>query len=476
MDEPPILPSPESEPFHHPKLRFQFRLTTILATTAYVAVLLGLAMQLQRDQAIFLLVFCFVPSLAVPSLVERCQLSTDRAVRFSILTGFLYVLVLGLYPLLMISLATIAFVPDYKGDKGEHWTYYLLDAPAGLTLFPFYIIALGSIVAVVIRKDYATRSRMIFVMLVTATLVDVWYTLATLFLNFTKEEESIALVPATVGLGHGMLVLLIWKHREFSGPWWPTFIERLVIWLSGITVALLAKIPMARDFYDELPDHPPPGCFIVSTAALGHRRFVGSWFDPLTGRAVNRQLLLFREFEALLQRSLPSVHIAFRRIYNVMGPRVARRIRYHWQADVIFATLKPAEAIVRLIMVCFGNVTPQRSGNRDSQDGLELVYSQGLQADFNAEAIVVISKDMLEKKILVCPENHMGLQMADAELVAKLNQAVAAGTLKNMNGEAVEQPLDGGLLREDGKFLYPVIDKIPVLLVDEAIAMEQFDE
>jgi uncharacterized protein YbaR (Trm112 family) len=82
----------------------------------------------------------------------------------------------------------------------------------------------------------------------------------------------------------------------------------------------------------------------------------------------------------------------------------------------------------------------------------------------------VIDKDLLE--ILVCPENHTRLKLAEGELVAKLNEAIAAGRLHNRGGELVTEPIDGGLVREDGSLIYPIRDDIPVMLVDEALPLE----
>jgi uncharacterized protein YbaR (Trm112 family) len=75
--------------------------------------------------------------------------------------------------------------------------------------------------------------------------------------------------------------------------------------------------------------------------------------------------------------------------------------------------------------------------------------------------------------LLVCPEDHTPLRPADGALLSKLNAAVAAGQVRNRAGEAVVQPLQGGLIREDGALLYPVVDGIPVMLLGEAISLDQ---
>ncbi len=74
-------------------------------------------------------------------------------------------------------------------------------------------------------------------------------------------------------------------------------------------------------------------------------------------------------------------------------------------------------------------------------------------------------------KILCCPETHQGLRPADAALVDKLNAQMASGTLKNRAGHPVLEKLDEGLVRADGKFVYPVRRNIPVMLIDEAIPL-----
>jgi len=74
-------------------------------------------------------------------------------------------------------------------------------------------------------------------------------------------------------------------------------------------------------------------------------------------------------------------------------------------------------------------------------------------------------------EILACPETHQPVTVADEATVSKVNAAIAAGTVKNRDGEAVAEPIQTGLVREDGTYLYPVRDDIPVMLIGEAIAL-----
>lgn len=74
--------------------------------------------------------------------------------------------------------------------------------------------------------------------------------------------------------------------------------------------------------------------------------------------------------------------------------------------------------------------------------------------------------------ILRCPETRQPLTVAENAVVAGINAQVAAGKLRNKAGQPVTMKLDGGLMRADGKALYPVRNNVPVLLVDEAIALK----
>jgi uncharacterized protein YbaR (Trm112 family) len=73
--------------------------------------------------------------------------------------------------------------------------------------------------------------------------------------------------------------------------------------------------------------------------------------------------------------------------------------------------------------------------------------------------------------ILACPETHQPVRVADDATIEKVNTAIAAGVVKNREGESVSEPIQTGLVREDGAYLYPVREDIPVMLIGEAIPL-----
>ena len=80
-----------------------------------------------------------------------------------------------------------------------------------------------------------------------------------------------------------------------------------------------------------------------------------------------------------------------------------------------------------------------------------------------------ISQDLLE--ILVCPETKQPVALASAEILGRLRREGEAGRLRNRVGRPATQPISEGLVREDGKILYPIDDGIPVMLIEESIEL-----
>ena len=83
--------------------------------------------------------------------------------------------------------------------------------------------------------------------------------------------------------------------------------------------------------------------------------------------------------------------------------------------------------------------------------------------------------DMNEKllEVLCCPETHQSLSKADQAVLKDLNKKIDQGILVNKAQQKVQEKMEEGLLREDGKILYPVRHGIPVMLVDEGIPLPQ---
>jgi uncharacterized protein YbaR (Trm112 family) len=86
----------------------------------------------------------------------------------------------------------------------------------------------------------------------------------------------------------------------------------------------------------------------------------------------------------------------------------------------------------------------------------------------------MVAKELLD--ILCCPETKQELSLVEGEIIERINKRIKEGSLKNRGGETIKEPIDSGLLREDRKFLYPIREDIPIMLIDEAIAFEAFDK
>jgi uncharacterized protein YbaR (Trm112 family) len=82
---------------------------------------------------------------------------------------------------------------------------------------------------------------------------------------------------------------------------------------------------------------------------------------------------------------------------------------------------------------------------------------------------VPVSQELLD--ILVCPETRQPVAPAGADVLERLNARIAARSVRNRGGTLLEQGIQEGLVREDGKVLYPVDDGIPVMLIEESIEL-----
>lgn len=84
----------------------------------------------------------------------------------------------------------------------------------------------------------------------------------------------------------------------------------------------------------------------------------------------------------------------------------------------------------------------------------------------------MVDKELLD--ILCCPETKQDVSLIDKELIGKINAKIEKGQVKNRGGDVVKEKIDGGLIREDKKYIYPIREDIPIMLIDEALPCDQF--
>jgi uncharacterized protein YbaR (Trm112 family) len=75
--------------------------------------------------------------------------------------------------------------------------------------------------------------------------------------------------------------------------------------------------------------------------------------------------------------------------------------------------------------------------------------------------------------IVCCPLTRAPLERLSAAKLAQLNALIQEKKIKNESKAIVEEPLSEALVTRDGRLAYPVRDGIPILLIEEGIAMSQ---
>ena len=73
--------------------------------------------------------------------------------------------------------------------------------------------------------------------------------------------------------------------------------------------------------------------------------------------------------------------------------------------------------------------------------------------------------------ILRCPESLRPVRLADESIVQRLRQSARQGTLRTISGSSLSEDFEAVLIREDGQRGYLVRKGIPVMLIDEAVAL-----
>lgn len=248
-----------------------------------------------------------------------------------------------LVPFFLIILFSDVLKPDYKYGLGKtYWS--LIDVGyAGYAIIPLFIVG-------VIRILYAIfsgRLRIVDILIQsTFSLTAFW--LGIYYIEKTSLFGGIAIL---YGLFHLFITKEIWVIvREQQRN--QRDILSIVAWILGLSATYIWKVYEAKKLFNELPETPPSGCFIVTAAGKGHQNFVGSFFSPAHNKVMTRQLIIFYQFEFYLMERFPRFHKGLRKVYNIIGPKIAKRIHTKWIADMVYLLLKPLEFFILLILIC----------------------------------------------------------------------------------------------------------------------------
>ena len=87
---------------------------------------------------------------------------------------------------------------------------------------------------------------------------------------------------------------------------------------------------------------------------------------------------------------------------------------------------------------------------------------------------MAISDEMV--KILCCPVTKQPVRLIDKSQLAKLNEKITQGSIKDKDGAAVRDSVEDALITEDGKTIYRIDDDIPVMLAVAGIDSSQLSK
>jgi len=157
--------------------------------------------------------------------------------------------------------------------------------------------------------------------------------------------------PGLALAAYGVMAIRVACHE--NKPWTPYWLRltAALAWLAALGGAWKIAAALAVTEYAKLPT-TDPSCYIGTAAARGHRWLVGA--APVDnvpgGLRINDQVRYCKAFEVILAATCPGLHNALRRLYDTIGPVLARKIQTPWLADLAYLLLKPAEWMARVVV------------------------------------------------------------------------------------------------------------------------------
>jgi uncharacterized protein YbaR (Trm112 family) len=91
----------------------------------------------------------------------------------------------------------------------------------------------------------------------------------------------------------------------------------------------------------------------------------------------------------------------------------------------------------------------------------------------NSAAVVPDGFDQGLLGVLRCPESLTAVRLATRKELDATNERIKTGKLKDWAGKTVTRPVGAMLIRADGKIAYRFADAIPVMVIEEALVLDE---
>jgi hypothetical protein len=275
---------------------------------------------------------------------------------------------LGLYGGVVLSLifCWLIYAPTNHIVEAVGKTALLVCVILGTSQVALVVLALGVMIAAPWLRPrlkrwgwwgIAIRVLPIAVLLVGLSLYGVEEPLKSLLMPFAiLLFVLLAASPAWAFAAYACAVASVLLQQGVRRRWNLMSLLGLSTWATCLFGAWRHAMDLAIREYATLPTENP-NCFVCTAAAMGHRQFVHSDAIRVCGGRtlyVNDQLRILKAGELALMIVAPRTHRAVRRVYNAIGPKVARQLGSPWMADLAYLALKPAEWLAQIALRALG--------------------------------------------------------------------------------------------------------------------------
>ncbi|CAG0956671.1 hypothetical protein ANAEL_00381 [Anaerolineales bacterium] len=344
-------------------------------------------------------------------ITQEIQASDSKAFPLSFRQRLTYGIFIVAAPIMDFTFVGI-MKPEWQSGEFSDYIHLFLLPEASFVFFPFLAYSVVSYILLLVNTDRFAKSFLVRFGIYTGAFLALQYSILTIFaldlsptfilvvlLYFSPfivtrvyrwlRSKWNAVLMGYIALGIGLVILfasmisldssavfilllflgiaapflafriasqaMLWLIKNHEGK---IVISRglgFVAWLAAYAYALRFNILKMYELYAALPPRPPD-CYIATAAAQGHPRFVRSRVVELrVGKHVriNRQLQRLKCFELTLMVLSPSLHGFIRRVYDVVGKRLAVRISNPYLADLAYLLLVPEEWISFLALKLF---------------------------------------------------------------------------------------------------------------------------